>query len=304
MRDAYLIRHSGSRALVSAFPFQISRPRCSSTVFLTGLLLVSSVSRLPGQKPDVQTIIDKSVQANKKDFEAAPAYNHKELDRSGQGSKLYLVTMIDGTPYQRLIAVNGKPLSPSQEAKENEKQDQATSQRKAESSEQRQRRIAKYEKDRRRDHNMMEQLTEAFNFTLVGENKFRNFSVYVLKATPRPGYKPPNMDCQVLPGMQGQLWIDQKTFQWVKVTAQVIHPVSIEGFLAQVEPGTRFELEKAPVENGIWLPSHFAMQSHAKVLFMVNRSSSANETYSDYTKAGSSGQANSPPTASHDKTKY
>ncbi len=93
------------------------------------------------------------------------------------------------------------------------------------------------------------------------------------------------MDCQVLPGMQGKLWIDQKTFQWVKVTAQVIHPVSIEGFLAQVEPGTRFELKKAPVANGVWLPSHFALKSQAKVLFLINRSSAENETYSDYTKA-------------------
>lgn len=252
---------------------------------MTALLSVSFVSNLPGQKPDVQTIIEKSVQANKRDFEAGPGFNNKELDRNGQASKLYQITMIDGTPYQKLLAVNGKPLSASQEANEKKKQQQTTSQRKAESAGERQKRIAKYQKDRRRDHNMMEQLTKAFNFALVGESKLRGFDVYVLKATPRPGYEPPNMDCQVLPGMQGQLWIDQKTFQWVKVTAQVIHPVSIEGFLAQVEPGTRFELEKAPVANGVWLPSHFAMKSHAKVLFLVNRTSAENETYSDYTKA-------------------
>jgi hypothetical protein len=90
------------------------------------------------------------------------------------------------------------------------------------------------------------------------------------------------MDCQVLAGMQGKLRIDQKTYQWVKVTAQVIQPVSIDGFLAQVEPGTRFELEKRPVANGIWLPRHFSMKSNAKVLFLVNRSSSADQTFSAY----------------------
>jgi hypothetical protein len=47
--------------------------------------------------------------------------------------------------------------------------------------------------------------------------------------------------------MQGKLWIDKDSFQWVKVEAQVMHPVSIEGFLAKVEPGTHFELEKEPV---------------------------------------------------------
>lgn len=46
------------------------------------------------------------------------------------------------------------------------------------------------------------------------------------------------------------------------VEATVIHPVSIEGFLAQVEPGTQFKLEKMPVADGIWLPKHFV--SHVR----------------------------------------
>jgi hypothetical protein len=85
--------------------------------------------------------------------------------------------------------------------------------------------------------------------------------------------------------MEGKLWIDEKTFQWVKVEARVIRPVSIGGFLAQVEPGTRFELEKMPVAEGIWLPKHFAMKSQAKVLFFFTRKSQADETYYGHHKA-------------------
>jgi len=40
-----------------------------------------------------------------------------------------------------------------------------------------------------------------------------------------------------------------------KSAGTVIRPVVIEGFLARVEPGTRFELEKMPVAGDIWLPS-------------------------------------------------
>jgi hypothetical protein len=240
---------------------------------------------LRSQTPDVQAIIAKSVQANKRDFDASPQYNNKERDRTGSDTKLYQVTMIEGTPYQRLLKINGKPLSRARQGEELKKEQQVTQERKAESPDQRRARIAKYEKDRTRDQNMTEQLTKAFNFTLLREAKLRGFDVYVLKATPKAGYNPPNMDCQVLPGMQGELWIDTKTSQWVKVTARVIHPVSIEGFLARVEPGTRFELEKAPVGEGIWQPSHFLEKSRAKVLFLVNRSSSQDETYFDYLKA-------------------
>ena len=90
--------------------------------------------------------------------------------------------------------------------------------------------------------------------------------------------------------MQGELWIDQKTYQWVKITAEVIHPVSIEGFLAQVEPGTRFELEKSPVGNGIWQTTHFSMHSNAKILHVFGHASYEEESYSDYQRIGGSTQ--------------
>ncbi len=238
------------------------------------------------QQPDVQDIIQKSVAANKANFNAAPQFNWKERDHDGKDLKTYQVTMIEGTPYQRLLAINGKPLSHAQEKEELRKQEQSAAQRRAESPEERRKRIDKFEKDRTRDNRMMQELTKAFNFTYIGHSKLRGFSVWMLKATPRPGYNPPNMETQVLPGMEGELWIDQKTDNWVRVTARVIHPVSIEGFLAQVEPGTRFEMEMSPVGGGIWQISHFSMKSNAKVLYMFNRSSQEDDTYYDYQRVG------------------
>jgi hypothetical protein len=112
----------------------------------------------------------------------------------------------------------------------------------------------------------------------------RGYNVYVLKALPRPGYQPPNLEAEVLKGMQGTLWIDTKTYQWVKVEAEVMHPVWIEGFVAKVTPGTEFELERMPVEDNVWLPKHFAMRGRAKILFFFNHNSSEEETYYDYRK--------------------
>jgi hypothetical protein len=95
------------------------------------------------------------------------------------------------------------------------------------------------------------------------------------------------MESQVLPGMAGELWIDQATYHWVKVTAKVIRPVSIEGFLAQVQPGTHFLVEKSPVDHGIWQVTHFAMESHAKVLFLVNRNDAEEDTFYDFERVKS-----------------
>jgi hypothetical protein len=241
--------------------------------------------------PDVQTIIKKSVAANEVDWKAAPKYSYRERDRMGSTSKTYEVTMIQESPYRQLVEVNGEPLSPEVRANEQRKLERVVAQRRAESSEQRQKRISQYEKERRRDHLMMEQLTEAFDFHLIGSRVVDSHDVHVLRATPRTGYKPPNMETQVLTGMRGELWIDKKTFQWVKVTAHVIRPVNIEGFLAQVQPGTRFELEKMPIEAGIWLAKHFEMKSSAKVLFLFNRSDQEDNTFFDYRKISNTASA-------------
>jgi hypothetical protein len=109
--------------------------------------------------------------------------------------------------------------------------------------------------------------------------------VYVLKATPHKGYKPPDRDGQVLTGMEGTLWIDQKTFQWVKVEAHVTHPVRIEGFIAEVEPGTQFEVEKRPVTTDIWLASHYSMRSNAKVMFLIRHKGAEDDKFFNYHRA-------------------
>jgi hypothetical protein len=59
------------------------------------------------------------------------------------------------------------------------------------------------------------------------------------------------------------------------------------GGLLGVEPGTRFELEKAPVTEDIWLPTHFAMRSRSKIVFFVPHKTQEEETYWGYQKVPS-----------------
>ena len=249
------------------------------------ILLLAVLCSASLAQQDADAIIQRSVAANEADWKAAHEYDYVERDRQkGGGAKTSEELMILGSPYERLVAVNGKPLPPEQQAQGQKELETTLEERQKESRQQRRERIAKYEKERESDHLLMEQLTKALDFKLVGEQKLGPYEVYVLKATPRPGYEPPNIESKVLTGMEGKLWIDEKTFQWVKVEATVIRPVSIEGFLAEVEPGTHFELEKAPVTDSIWLPKHFAMKSQAKVLFLFTRKSQADEVYYGYHK--------------------
>ena len=246
------------------------------------VLLILATCLSSHAQNDVGTIIRKSVEANNRDWDADPQFDYTETDKDAQGTKTYQVTNILGTPYQRLVKINGKPLPAEQQAEEESKLKKALADRQAESPQKRAERINKFKAERKRDHTMLAQLTKAFNFQLQGEQRIDGHQVCVLKATPRKGYQPPNRDSRVLTGMDGTLWIDKATFQWVKVEAHVIHPVSIEGVLAKVEPGTQFNLEKMPVEENIWLTKHYAMTASAKVLAVLPHHSQEDDTYSNY----------------------
>lgn len=246
--------------------------------------VVVLISCLSLAQETAASILEKSAEANRRDWAAASQFDNDERDIDKNGDKTYRVTMLFGSPYQRLIAVNGHDLSSGQQDEEQKKYEDAVQQRQHESRSQRSQRIAKYEADRKRDQTLIDQMTSAFDFSLLGEKELMGRQVYVLKATPRNGYRPPNRDSKVLTGMEGTLWIDHDTFQWVKVQAQVMHPVRIQGFFAEVEPGTQFELEKAPVAEGIWLAKHFSMKSKAKVLLLFPHHDQEDDTYFNYRK--------------------
>lgn len=235
---------------------------------------------LPGF--DVGALITRSVAANNRDWQVAPQYTYLEKDRVNGGTETYQVSMLYGSPYRKLVAVNGYPLSPAKQAEEDRKFLQARERRQHESAAHRTERIADYEKGRQRDRAMIDQLTRAFNFRLLGREKLGGRSVYVLEATPRPGYIPPNRDTRVLTGMRGKLWIDPQTGQWVKIEARVTDPVWIQGFFAEVEPGTQFELDYAPVSRDVWLPAHYAMRARAKVLWLLMHREHEEQWFSQY----------------------
>lgn len=232
----------------------------------------------------VQSIVARSAQANRRDWAAAPEYSYFEEDRSGSGTKTYEVTMILGSPYRRLTAIDGEPLSSANQKLQEQRLNAVIARRRAESPSKRQARTAEYQRERKRDALFIEQLSKAFDFTLRDREQLDGRQVYVLEAAPKSGYRPPVLEAEVLTGMQGKLWIDAATFQWVKVEAEVVHPVYIAGFVARVEPGTHFELEYGPVGDGVWLPTHFLMRSRSQLLLLLTRRTSADQTYFDYRK--------------------
>ena len=207
---------------------------------------------------DINAIVQRSAHVTEADREASSEYEFSETDWEPGGShKTYAVHMLYGSPYRQLIAIDGEPLPGDKQQEEERKLRKEIFRRAHESPKQHARRIAEQEKENTRDRRFVEEFVHAFNFKLQGEQELDQRGVYVVEAIPRPGFHPTDRESAVLTGMRGTLYIDMQTDQWVKAEAEVTHPVSIAGFIATVEPGTRFVLEKTRLEDNIWLPRAF-----------------------------------------------
>lgn len=269
--------------------------KCKSSAVLlalaaSGISVFAAAGKDEGG-PEVSAIIEKSVAANTADWKLQPLYARQEHDIKtkvdsggkgiGQQSKTYDVTMLEGSPYYRLTALNNEPLPPEQAQQEHDKFAREVQKRKTETSDQRKARLAKYQNERAEEHLLMQQMVDAFIFKLRGEERVNGIDCYLFDASPNPDYSPPVEKARVLLGMRGHLWVDKAGYHWVKVEAEVTKPVQFGYFIAQVKPGTRFQLEQAPVD-GVWLPKHFTESVNASVFGIYNMRSRQEEIYSNY----------------------
>jgi hypothetical protein len=262
-----------------------------SVVVVVSVILASSGFGSSPPAPNAAEIIKKSVAVNTADWKAQPQYSYREndtkskIDANGEmkveHSRSYEVSMIEGSPYNRLIAINNEPLSPAQQQQEQIKLKREASRRQKESASDREARLSKYKGERSEEHMLMQQMVAAFQFRLKGEEQLAGTACYVFDAIPNPNYRPPIQRARVLTGMKGRMWIDKAHYHWVKVEAEVTSPVEFGLFIARVKPGTKFRLEQAPVGD-VWLPKRFTQTVNASVLGIYGMHSSEEERYSDY----------------------
>ena len=253
-----------------------------SAVLCLALTFASSAYSI---QPDVQQIIRHSVAATEADWQQLSHFSDTERDADIRGrsttSRTYEVTIIDGSPYSRLVAVNDQALSPAEQAREAQKLRRVTEKRSRESASQRAKRLAQDQNGRNRIFNLLRSMASAFDFKIQGEGRLEGHDVYVITATPRPGYAPTSRETRVLTGTRGKLWIDKGDYKWVKVEAEVVKPVPFGWFIAKVDPGTSFLVQQSHVPNGPWLPQRVRVEVKAKVL-LFPKGYIHEETFQEY----------------------
>jgi hypothetical protein len=245
-------------------------------------------SQNPSSVPDVRQIVDSSIAATQRHWQARLHYTYVErdedrrLDMEGHVKSDHVdvsrTILVNGVPFEQLVEHNGQPPLEEEERKEKEKLDKL----KRETPEQRAERIRKQEEE---DTSLVRELPKAFDFQLAGEDVVNGRPAYVLQATPHPGYEPEGKYGKMFSKLEGKLWVDQRDFGWIKADGQVIQPISMGLFLVRLLRGSQIKMEQTRVDNGIWMPERVEVRAAAKIFFVKSLVIDRVLTYSEYKPA-------------------
>jgi hypothetical protein len=199
-------------------------------------------------------------------------------------SKTYEIMELYGEQVQRLIAKDDKPLSGKDAAKEEERIEKLTSKRKNESEEERAQRQGEEEKQREKNREFVREVSDAYDFRLVGSELLDGRDNWVIGGEPRPGFQAHLKEAQMLSKFHGRLWIDKNDLQLAKMDVEAIDTVSFGWVLARIHKGTRLVFEQTRVNGEVWLPQHLSFKFDARVALFKGYNELDEETFRDYKK--------------------
>jgi hypothetical protein len=199
----------------------------------------------------------------------------RDLDNKGnlieKKSEKELLTFYKGYRISRLIEKNGKPLSASDQEKED--RDAAKKVGEIEKIIEEREKKAKAQRDISSGSGGS-QPTQRFTIadTLKGSllinprrERLSGIDVIVFDYEPNPAFKPQTRNEKIFSVCSGAVWVDAKTKQLIRLDAALIK--SIGSFVAKAKQGASFSLENELVNNEIWLPKQADVNLSVKILF-------------------------------------
>jgi hypothetical protein len=153
----------------------------------------------------------------------------------------------------RLVAVNGKPLSPEAELAELARLDNL-----AVHPELQEHRKRSEQKDAERVERLLAMLPDALIYrlegtVLCGTGPAAPRQCYRLSFAPNPKWTPPDMEADLLRGVAGEVWIDQAQERLTRLDAHFIKDVDFGfGLVGKLYKGGTVLLEQTDVGGGEW----------------------------------------------------
>jgi hypothetical protein len=243
---------------------------------------------------DPKEIVRRSVEMDHRNWERAQNYTctqrevEKRLGKKGEVKsteiRTYDVNFYYGEEYSRLIQKADKPLSDTEQKKEDEKLEKFLAKLRNQSAEEHEKKLAKEKKEREQGRAFLRDVVNAYDFKLVGEEPVDGADTWVIEATPRKDFHPTQPHADILSKIKGKVWIEKKEYNWVKAEAESIDTISFGLFLARVHPGSRFSFEQTHLNNEVWLVRRLYINGGARLALLKNLSAEQEDTFFNYKK--------------------
>ena len=206
----------------------------------------------------------------------------REIDERGKStekeSNAYELTFYKGNRIRRLIAQNGKPLSPGDEADENRKVEKRVNEIEKREAEKERKSTKERDVDQsatgspdpeRGQRISIADVLRASRLINPRRERYRNHDVIVFDFEPMPGYKPRKSFEKFFGKMAGAIWVDSTDKQVARVDARLVESFKVGGgLLASLREGATFVLEQEKVNDEIWLPTRIDINLGLRVLLV------------------------------------
>lgn len=249
--------------------------------------------------PDVESLIKTVVAHQEKIGEIREQYTFRQtdtdnkLDNKGRVKesevRIYDVTPVAGIYVERLVSIDGKPLS----AKEQEDEDRKVQKEVERALKNKERRLeAQREgRDRAGDDPYEDRritilsILRLSDLTSIRREMFQGHEVIAFDFEPKKGVKPKSRLETIITKLAGTMWIDEEAQQIVRVEARLIDSFKLAGGLfAKVSPSTAVVLEQAKIGDEVWMPSYSEANFAARIMLFAKFNRSRTTKYSDYKK--------------------
>ena len=162
----------------------------------------------------------------------------------------------------RLVAINDKPLSTSDEQKEQARLDSLLS----DPGHQRHRKQAEDE-DLARVTKVLRALPTAFTYRYLGPGVGPTGKVEKFAFEPNPGFDPPDLETQVLTAMAGEIWIDASQERVARLEGHLQRDIDFGwGILGRLYKNGWIVIEQSDVSNHQWRIVRFQMVMRGRIL--------------------------------------
>ena len=194
---------------------------------------------------------------------------------------------LHGTEVSTLVKINGQPLSPEAQKKENarvlkEIDDLEKSANKKATTGEKDKQEQKEEED---EDVSIDAFLRACQFVNPRRERFRGQDVLVFDFEPNPEFKARSLVEKVIQKLGGVIWIDEKALDVVRLDAFFVNNMKFAGgLLADLQKGTRVILEQTYVNNEVWLPTYEEVHIDVRVLLVKGIKVDGTTRYFDYKK--------------------